>query len=327
MTRTCGRRSSRAFARSASRCSTPNLCCSSTTTRPRSANCTLSSSSACVPMTMPAAPEAASSIAFRRAACDSDPVSNVTVVAFSAPPSWPPSARSPSMSVIERRCCCASTSVGASNAAWPPASMTASIARSAMTVLPEPTSPCNRRCIGWSAAISEAISSPMLRCPFGEFERQSRIEGGKQPVIDRAPRGGRQSSGGRPALGEHDLQDERLVPREPGAGRSRSANVFGRWIPSSASRYPMSPSSSRIPAAPDLRAGRRPRARSAHAAPNDDRGGVLRRRDTPPGSRPRSRSHRRSSSLLERLDLGVHQLQLAVEDVDLAGEEGPPHLL
>ena len=41
---------------SAARCSTPNRCCSSTTTRPRSANCTSSWSRAWVPTTMPAAP-------------------------------------------------------------------------------------------------------------------------------------------------------------------------------------------------------------------------------------------------------------------------------
>ena len=52
-----------AFALSASRCSTPNRCCSSTTTSPSSANCTVFSSRACVPTTMPAAPEAASSSA------------------------------------------------------------------------------------------------------------------------------------------------------------------------------------------------------------------------------------------------------------------------
>ena len=57
-----------ALARSASRCSTPNLCCSSITTSPRSANCTGSDSSACVPTTIPACPLAASSRLLRRSA-------------------------------------------------------------------------------------------------------------------------------------------------------------------------------------------------------------------------------------------------------------------
>ena len=63
MTRTCGGRLP--LARSASRCSTPNRCCSSTTTRPRSANSTPSWSRAWVPMTMPARPSATSARASR----------------------------------------------------------------------------------------------------------------------------------------------------------------------------------------------------------------------------------------------------------------------
>ena len=69
------------------------------------------------------------------------------------------------MPTIERWCCWASTSVGASSAACPPESTTWSIARSATTVLPEPTSPCSSRCIGWPWPSSSAISSPTLRWP------------------------------------------------------------------------------------------------------------------------------------------------------------------
>src|SRR5680860_1423189 len=49
------------------------------------------------------------------------------------------------------------------SAAWPPESTTWSIARSATTVLPEPTSPCSSRCIGWPWPSSDAISSATLR--------------------------------------------------------------------------------------------------------------------------------------------------------------------
>ena len=56
MTRTCG--GVPALSVSAARCSTPNRCCSSTTTRPRSKNWTCSSSNACVPITMPDSPVA-----------------------------------------------------------------------------------------------------------------------------------------------------------------------------------------------------------------------------------------------------------------------------
>ena len=69
------------------------------------------------------------------------------------------------MPVMERWCCWASTSVGASSAAWPPESTTWSIARSATTVLPEPTSPWRSRCIGWPRPSSSAISSPTATWP------------------------------------------------------------------------------------------------------------------------------------------------------------------
>ena len=71
ITSTWGRRS--ALALSAARCSTPNRCCSSTTTRPRSANWTSALSKAWVPMTIPAVPEAAWSVASRRRAAGGRP--------------------------------------------------------------------------------------------------------------------------------------------------------------------------------------------------------------------------------------------------------------
>ena len=50
-------------------------------------------------------------------AADCEPVSSATLVATSAAPSWSASASGPSIAVIDRWCCCASTSVGASSAA------------------------------------------------------------------------------------------------------------------------------------------------------------------------------------------------------------------
>ena len=79
MTRTCGLTSERST--SAERCSTPNRCCSSTTSSPRSANSTCSWISAWVPTTMPASPDAASSSASLRALAPSEPVSSWTRVA------------------------------------------------------------------------------------------------------------------------------------------------------------------------------------------------------------------------------------------------------
>ena len=79
MTSTCG--GLPALSVRAARCSTPKRCCSSTTTRPRSANCTVSCSSAWVPTTIPASPEAASSSGSVRCALVIDPVSRWTRVA------------------------------------------------------------------------------------------------------------------------------------------------------------------------------------------------------------------------------------------------------
>ena len=152
ITNTCGGKFP--FARSASRCSTPNRCCSSIITNPRSAKSTPSVRSACVPITMPAEPFLISAKAFFRSALLSEPVNFEIRVALSLPPSIPALARSPINFEIDRKCCCAKTSVGANNAACPPLSTTVRAARSATIVFPDPTSPCNKRCIGWSASIS-----------------------------------------------------------------------------------------------------------------------------------------------------------------------------
>ena len=163
ITKRCGGFTALVF--SASRCSTPNRCCSSTTISPKSAKATDSLSKACVPITIPAWPDAARANASLRAAALCEPVSKVTCVAFSTPPNIPPCARGPNNFSIVRRCCAAKTSVGASSAACPPLSMTANIARKATTVLPEPTSPCSKRCIGYGAAISCSISWLTCTCP------------------------------------------------------------------------------------------------------------------------------------------------------------------
>ena len=211
MTRTCGRPSP-ALSRSASRCSTPNRCCSSMTTRPRSANWTCSSSRAWVPITMPASPEAASSSARRRAAAPIEPVSSVTRVACSAPPSWPAWPSGPSRAVIDRQCCWASTSVGASSAACPAASTACSMARTAMIVLPEPTSPWSSRFMGWSAASSAAISAPASCWPRVSSNGRVASKASSRPPGTRRPRDRGVVGRGPAALGQHDLQDERLVP-------------------------------------------------------------------------------------------------------------------
>ena len=69
-----------------------------------------------------------------------------------------------------RRCCSARISVGAISAHCQPASM-AMAAAGATTVLPEPTSPCSRRCMGWvRAAEVGAISRPRGAARLGQRE-------------------------------------------------------------------------------------------------------------------------------------------------------------
>ena len=152
--------------RRASRWSTPKRCCSSTTARASSAKPTFSESSACVPTAIPASPEARASSASRRAAVLSEPVTSATLVAGPSPaPRVPASARGPIRRSRARWCWAASTSVGATRAAWPPASTTCSIARRATSVLPAPTSPCSSRLIGASRASSADSCSPTATWP------------------------------------------------------------------------------------------------------------------------------------------------------------------
>jgi Asp-tRNAAsn/Glu-tRNAGln amidotransferase A subunit and related amidases len=109
LTRTCG--GVAPLRRRASRCSTPKRCCSSTTTSPRSKNPTDSLISACVPTTIWEDPETAASMAFLRSAVDIWPVMMVGL-SFAA-------RSGPRVRAMERRCCPASTSVGASQRRLP----------------------------------------------------------------------------------------------------------------------------------------------------------------------------------------------------------------
>ena len=103
---------------------------------------------ACVPTTIPASPFAMFANTFDLLAPVTDPVNNSTWVPSSLPPSSPLVASAPINFFIVLKCCPAKTSVGASNAACPPASTAASIARRATIVFPLPTSPWSNRCIG-----------------------------------------------------------------------------------------------------------------------------------------------------------------------------------
>ena len=263
MTSRCG--GVRPLARKASRCSTPNRCCSSTTTSAEVGELHV--------------------LLDQRVRADHDARLTGRRVAAAPPPhrrrlrageqrhpgrrcrsrrACPPSARSPSIAEIERWCCAASTSVGASSAAWPPASMTASIARSATTVLPEPTSPCSSRCIGRSGASSSASCSPTAPLPRGQLERQPRVERREQAAGTRRTRRRR-----------HRLERSCAAARgSPGARtprRSAAARPRPRCRPPaaagararSASRRPSSPRRSRTSARQRVRGRSRPSRRPA----------------------------------------------------------------
>ena len=65
---------------------------------------------------------------------------------------------------IVRKCCSASTSVGAISIAWWPAATAVSIAARATTVLPEPTSPSSSLAIGAVCPMSSNTTSSACSC-------------------------------------------------------------------------------------------------------------------------------------------------------------------
>src|SRR5881628_2184312 len=191
---------------SAARCSTPKRCCSSTTASPRRAKVTPSWMSACVPTASGIVPSASPASAARRAFPLTAPVSST-----GSTPRGAASGRTVS------RCCSASSSVGAMSAAWWPASMTVSAARSATSVLPLPTSPWRSRRIGCGTARSAAI----LRA--GRPERELPPQRGHEAGGGRE-RGARLLAGGAPPERQAELQEEQLVEDERAVGeRARLA--------------------------------------------------------------------------------------------------------
>ena len=129
----------------------------------------------------------------------------------------------------------ASTSVGASSADCPPDSATASIARSATSVLPEPTSPCTSRFIGTSAARSLAISAPTSRwSPVSSngsaASKPSRIAPGSRAVAAVARSRARCCSS---AACSTNASWKRSALR----AAPQSASFCGRWMSSSARAY------------------------------------------------------------------------------------------
>ena len=136
-------------------CFTPNLCCSSVTTKPRFLNFTLSSIIACVPINISISPFSS--------------LSNIPSFCFLVIPDINNSHLIPSFSSIFlkfSKCCVASIAVGAIIAAWYPDFTALYAAHIATTVFPEPTSPCKSLFIFLLDSISLSISSNTLSCAF-----------------------------------------------------------------------------------------------------------------------------------------------------------------
>ena len=232
MTSTCGGRLP--LARSASRCSTPKRCCSSTTTRPRSAKSTPSCSSAWVPTTIPA--RAARDVGARLAPgrAPSEPVSSATRV-----PSGRRPARRPGRAGRAARGCPGvlrgqhlgrrqqrGLAAGVDDLQHR-AQRHDGLARADLAL----QQPVHRLL----AASSAASSSPTSRWPSVSVERQRRVEGVEQPAAPARP-GDAGLEGGRAALAASmSWRTQRLVPLEPVRGRARRRpGSSGRWTSSSA---------------------------------------------------------------------------------------------
>ena len=163
-----------------------------------------------------AATRACASVSARRDALV-EPVSSATRTA------------SPGISACSvAKCCSASTSVGAMKTACASCSTARRIACSATTVLPEPTSPISRRCIGrgWaSSSSSTAIAarwSP-VSSNGSSCSRQRRDRPGAPSSAVRAAR--------RAALGaaaqQRQLREQQLVEGQPAAAALEVAGVRG----------------------------------------------------------------------------------------------------
>ena len=151
------------------------------------------------------------------------------------PPSCPRLGQVAEHRVIDRWCCWASTSVGASSAAWPPASTTGEhraqrddrLARADLAL----QQPVHRVRRGPGPRRS---APPTSRWPVGQLERQRASKASSRPPGRGGPRGRRQPRPLGPALGQDSLQHERLVepqpvPRAPASsGRARPVDPAGR---------------------------------------------------------------------------------------------------
>ncbi len=188
---------------SAARCSTPKRCCSSITTSPSCLNATVSCSSACVPMMTRAAPDA---MRFR------DDALSAAGIRPSSTSGMMPSGASRRASVVA--CCSVSSSVGAMSAAWCWFSSATSIASSATTVLPVPTSPISSRCMRSGAAMSAGDLRQRLLLVARERPGQRFAQPPGEGGVAHLRQATLVALGQRARARQHQLHVEQLVERQ-----------------------------------------------------------------------------------------------------------------
>ena len=179
----------------------------------------MSSISACVPTISGSSPVASLPSRSRRRPAGVEPVSSAAGTSAPGISAW---------SVA--KCCSASVSVGAMSAACIPCSTARSIACSATTVLPEPTSPISSRCIGRSRgevgvdlARSRSRWSPVGVNGSSSSRHARESVGGSRRA--RRPRAPARRSRAQAQLDE--LVEQQLVEGQPPAAALAVAEVRG----------------------------------------------------------------------------------------------------
>ena len=194
---------------------------------PRRGSRTAASSSACVPMSSATRPAAArSSSAARAARRRARRSSSRDLASRGAPP--PAAARAPAARRAPRS--------APSSGVCPPAAATSAAAPSATAVLPLPTSPTSRRCIG--AGAREVRGDVVERAPLrrGQREPERRLQARAHAARRRRRHRQRRRARRRPPPQEGDLRDEQRLERDaPARPRQRARRATSPASPGACS--------------------------------------------------------------------------------------------
>ena len=156
----CGANGFLPFSIIALRCKTPKRCCSSITASWRSLYCTFFEKSACVPITRSIVPSFNPCSSGPRPSAFTLPVKNAS-----------DTPQGDKRRAAVSPCWRASSSVGASSAHCPPQSITRRQAKKAASVFPDPTSPCKRRAIVYTAVSGIGVSVCISSIPASTAAR------------------------------------------------------------------------------------------------------------------------------------------------------------